>query len=68
MYFATPRELNLRFCISVTVLLLGLVPFGSAQLIVKGRALTGYGPTIDQPFLRNKLVPALDAPGGFSAL
>ncbi len=63
MYFAKPRELTLRFCIGVTVLLLSLVPFGSAQLIIKGRGLTGYGPTMDQPFLRNKLVPALDAPG-----
>ena len=64
MHFATPRELNLRFSIRVTVLLLGLVPLGSAQLIVKGHALTGYGPAIDQPFLRNKPVPALVAPGG----
>jgi hypothetical protein len=65
MYFATPRELNRRFCISATVLLLGLVPLGSAQLIVKGRGLTGYGPTMEQPFLGKQLVPALDAPGGF---
>ena len=65
MYFVAPRKLNLRSCISVPVLLLGLVPLGSAQLIIKGRGLTGYGPTMDQPFLSNMLVPAFDAPGGF---
>ena len=65
MYFVAPRKLNLRSCISVPVLLLGLVPLGSAQLIIKGRGLTGYSPTIDQPFLSNMLVPAFDAPGGF---
>ena len=65
MYFATSRELTRYFCISVTVLLLGLVPLGSAQLIIKGRGLTGYGLAMDQPFLSNMQVPRLDAPGGF---
>ena len=65
MYFATPRELNRRVCISVTVLLLGLVPRGSAQLIAKGRGLTGYGPTMDRRFISNMLVPVPNAPGAF---
>ena len=44
--------------------LLGLVPLGSAQLIINDCGLTGHGPTMDQPFLTNKVVPAFDAPGG----
>jgi hypothetical protein len=63
MYFATPREFNRRFCIGVAVLSLGLVPFGSAQLIIKGRGLTGNDPTMDQPLLSNMLMPAVDVPG-----
>ena len=65
MYFAMPRELNRRFCMNVTVLLLGLVPLGSAQMIINDCGLTGHGPTVDQPFLTNKVVPAVDARGGF---